>query len=187
MEKALMKPYKCWLPNPGNNIRTQLIGCFNDWLRVADNELSVIKNVIKMVLSCIFLYMIWPHNRVDGVEDGPIFRRGLPVAHSVLGVPQTNSANYIYFRALRQLEELNNTDASKIFCGKIDVFMQTNLDEMINFHRGQGMDLFWRDNLVCPSTEEYIQMVNDKTSSLLRLAIRLMQACSSFKAYLAQT
>jgi geranylgeranyl diphosphate synthase, type III len=52
------------------------------------------------------------------------------------------------------------------------------IDELINLHRGQGMDLFWRDSLTCPTEEEYVEMVNNKTGGLLRLAVKLMQACS---------
>jgi geranylgeranyl diphosphate synthase type 3 len=33
--------------------------------------------------------------------------------------------------------------------------------ELLNLHRGQGLDLLWRDSLRCPSEEEYIAMVND--------------------------
>jgi geranylgeranyl diphosphate synthase, type III len=40
------------------------------------------------------------------------------------------------------------------------------------------MDLFWRDSLTCPTEEEYVEMVNNKTGGLLRLAVKLMQACS---------
>jgi geranylgeranyl diphosphate synthase, type III len=40
------------------------------------------------------------------------------------------------------------------------------------------MDLFWRDSLTCPTEQEYIEMVNNKTGGLLRLAVKLMQACS---------
>lgn len=58
-----------------------------------------------------------------------------------------------------------------------------NIDELINLHRGQGMDLFWRDSLTCPTEEEYIEMVNNKTGGLLRLAVKLMQACSSSTTY----
>jgi geranylgeranyl diphosphate synthase type 3 len=57
------------------------------------------------------------------------------------------------------------------------------LDELINLHRGQGMDLFWRDSLTCPTEEEYVEMVNNKTGGLLRLAVKLMQACSSSDMY----
>ena len=45
------------------------------------------------------------------------------------------------------------------------------------------MDLYWRDSLTCPTEEEYIEMVNNKTGGLLRLAVKLMQACSLSTMY----
>jgi geranylgeranyl diphosphate synthase, type III len=118
------------------------------------------------------------------VEDSSSLRRGFPVAHSIYGVPQTiNSANYIYFCALRELERLNNPQLFKIFYGTAKCSRKLTLDELINLHRGQGMDLFWRDTLTCPTEEEYIEMVNNKTGGLLRLAVKLMQACSSSAMY----
>ena len=95
-------------------------------------------------------------------------RRGTPVAHVVYGVPQTlNTANYVYFLALQDIHELNNATAVKVF-----------LEEMLNLHRGQGMDIYWRDNSLCPSEEEYIHMVTQKTGGLFRLSVSLMQAFS---------
>jgi geranylgeranyl diphosphate synthase, type III len=35
------------------------------------------------------------------------------------------------------------------------------LDELLSLHRGQGLELYWRDSLQCPTEEEYIAMVND--------------------------
>jgi geranylgeranyl diphosphate synthase type 3 len=68
-------------------------------------------------------------------------------------------------------------------------------DEFLNLHRGQGLDLFWRDSLTCPTEEEYIDMVNNseytranciassrcraETGGLLRLAVKLMMAKSN--------
>lgn len=43
------------------------------------------------------------------------------------------------------------------------------------------MDLFWRDNLQCPTEEEYLEMVSNKTGGLFRLAIKLMMAESSIQ------
>lgn len=41
---------------------------------------------------------------MDDVEDSSDLRRGIPVAHKIYGVPQTiNSANYVYFLAMREL------------------------------------------------------------------------------------
>lgn len=41
------------------------------------------------------------------------------------------------------------------------------------------MDLFWRDTLTCPSEDDYLEMVGNKTGGLFRLAIKLMQAEST--------
>jgi geranylgeranyl diphosphate synthase type 3 len=49
-------------------------------------------------------------------------------------------------------------------------------EELLNLHRGQGMDLYWRDSLTCPSEADYLEMVGNKTGGLFRLAIKLMQA-----------
>ena len=51
-------------------------------------------------------------------------------------------------------------------------------EELLNLHRGQGLEIHWRDNSSCPSMEEYVEMIGNKTGGLLRLAVRLMQACS---------
>lgn len=103
------------------------------------------------------------------MEDNSILRRGIPVAHNIFGTAQTiNSANYVYFLALQEVQKLNNPTA-------IDIFVQ----ELLNLHRGQGMDLFWRDTLTCPTEEDYLDMVGNKTGGLFRLAIKLMQAEST--------
>ena len=38
------------------------------------------------------------------------------------------------------------------------------------------MDLFWRDTLTCPTENDYLEMVGNKTGGLFRLAVQLMQA-----------
>lgn len=50
---------------------------------------------------------------------------------------------------------------------------------MLNLHRGQGMDLYWRDNLEPPSEAKYLQMIANKTGGLFRLILRLLQSASS--------
>lgn len=49
----------------------------------------------------------------------------------------------------------------------------------MELHRGQGMEIFWRDSLVCPTEEEYELMVKRKTGGLFGLAVRLMQVFSN--------
>ncbi|KAJ5135477.1 uncharacterized protein N7515_004755 [Penicillium bovifimosum] len=160
-DKILMGPYDYVHEHPGKDIRRQLINAFNAWLQVPPASLAIITKVVTMLHTSSLL--------IDDVEDNSLLRRGIPVAHSIFGTAQTiNSANYVYFLALQEVQQLNNPVA-------INIYVQ----EMLNLHRGQGMDLYWRDTLTCPTEEEYLEMVGNKTGGLFRLAVKLMQAEST--------
>ncbi len=165
-ESVLLGPYEYLFAHPGKDIRAQLIAAFNEWLEVPPESLEVITKVVGMLHTASLL--------VDDVEDSSLLRRGLPVAHSIFGTAQTiNSANYVYFVALQELQKLKNPKAITIYT-----------EELLNLHRGQGMDLFWRDTLTCPSEDDYLEMVGNKTGGLFRLAVKLMQAESKNLKYL---
>ncbi|KAL3479743.1 isoprenoid synthase domain-containing protein [Aspergillus californicus] len=160
-EKVIMGPYEYMLQHPGKDLRRQMIHAFDAWLKVPPESLTIINKVIAMLHTASLL--------IDDVEDNSLLRRGTPVAHSIYGTAQTiNSANYVYFLALQEVQKLKSSTA-------IDIYAQ----ELLNLHRGQGMDLFWRDTLTCPTEEEYLEMVGNKTGGLFRLAVKLMQAESS--------
>ncbi|KAJ4267786.1 geranylgeranyl pyrophosphate synthetase [Fusarium torreyae] len=157
-ENVVRGPYDYVISHPGKDFRAQLIGAFNAWLEVPPESLEVITRVVGMLHESSLL--------IDDVQDSSELRRGFPVAHNIFGVAQTiNSANYIYFVALQELHKLNNPKLITIFS-----------DELVNLHRGQGMDLFWRDTLTCPTEEDYLEMVGNKTGGLFRLGIKLMAA-----------
>ncbi|KAJ5985904.1 hypothetical protein N7522_013100 [Penicillium canescens] len=157
-EKILIGPYDYMHEHPGKDVRRQLIQAFNSWLQVPPESLVIITKVVTMLHTASLL--------IDDVEDNSILRRGIPVAHNIFGTAQTiNSANYVYFLALQEVQQLNNPQAMDIY-----------IKEMLNLHRGQGMDLFWRDTLTCPTEDEYLEMVGNKTGGLFRLAVKLMQA-----------
>lgn len=157
-EGIVRGPYNYVVSHPGKDIRSQLIAAFDAWLEVPKASLEIITKVVGMLHEASLL--------VDDVQDSSELRRGYPVAHHIFGVPQTiNSANYMYFVAVQELLKLGNQQA-----------LQTFADELVNLHRGQGMDLFWRDTLTCPSEEDYLEMVGNKTGGLFRLGIKLMQA-----------
>jgi geranylgeranyl diphosphate synthase type 3 len=159
-ENIVKGPYDYLESHPGKDVRSQLINAFNLWLQVPEPALAIINKVIGMLHTASLL--------IDDVEDNSNLRRGVPVAHLIFGIPQTiNSANYVYFCALQEIAKLNNPEAIRIYT-----------DELLNLHRGQGMDLFWRDTLTCPSEDDYLEMVGNKTGGLFRLAIKLMYACS---------
>ncbi|KAM0755431.1 terpenoid synthase [Meredithblackwellia eburnea MCA 4105] len=163
-EMVLLEPYSYLAAIPGKEIRSQLIDAFNFWLQVPEQDLIIIKKVVQMLHTASLL--------MDDVEDDSELRRGVPVAHKVYGVPQTiNSAGYVYFLAVQELERIHSTRPDYKIIENITT-------ELLNLHRGQGMDLFWRDNLICPTEPEYIEMVNNKTGGLFRIAIKLMMAAS---------
>jgi geranylgeranyl diphosphate synthase type 3 len=38
-------------------------------------------------------------------------------------------------------------------------------EQMLELHRGQGMEIYWRDNFQCPTEEDYRQMTIRKTGT----------------------
>jgi geranylgeranyl diphosphate synthase type 3 len=157
-EKVVTGPYDYLNCIPGKDFRSQLIKAFDAWLKVPKESLEIITKVVGLLHTASLL--------VDDVEDNSELRRGLPVAHAIFGIPQTiNSSNYIYFCALQEVQKLQNPKAITIFA-----------EELVNLHRGQGMDLYWRDSLTCPTEDDYLEMVGNKTGGLFRLGIKLMQA-----------
>lgn len=164
-ERILLGPFEYMDSHPGKDIRSQMIMAFNSWVCVPSASLDIITKVVGMLHTASLL--------IDDVEDSSNLRRGVPVAHAIFGEAQTiNSANYVYFLALKELGKLNNPCAISVYA-----------EEMVNLHRGQGMDLWWRDSLTCPSEDDYLEMVSNKTGGLFRLAIKLMQAESSNSAF----
>ena len=118
-----------------------------------------------------------------------------PASHKIYGIPQTiNSANYAYFLAYQQLFALrndmqtqadstdrpkrliNDTELDKIVTGlclrmsEKQRIIDYHKEELVSLHRGQGLELLWRDSLQCPTEEQYISMVNNSMSPLISVA-----------------
>ncbi|WVW83511.1 hypothetical protein I302_105532 [Kwoniella bestiolae CBS 10118] len=166
-ERTLLEPYTYISANPGKEFRGKLIDAFNVWLKVPEEDLKVVTRIVRMLHNASLL--------MDDVEDNSELRRGLPVAHTIYGIPQTiNTANYVYFLAMQELLSLRSKDKE----GKDVDVVGLVTDELLHLHRGQGLDLFWRDTLTCPTEKEYVDMVLGKAGGLLRLAVKLMMAKS---------
>ncbi|KAF8193008.1 isoprenoid synthase domain-containing protein [Pholiota molesta] len=168
-EQAILEPFKYITSNPGKEIRGKLIEAFNLWLAVPSDKLHVIAKVVNMLHAASLM--------VDDIEDDSQLRRGQPVTHKIYGIPQTiNTANYVYFLAYQELFALRGSEASALPRRALDAIVT---EELLSLHRGQGLEILWRDSLQCPSEEDYITMVNNKTGGLLRIGIKLMMACST--------
>mmetsp|Transcript_26143 Transcript_26143/g.61294 ORF Transcript_26143/g.61294 Transcript_26143/m.61294 type:complete len:363 (-) Transcript_26143:337-1425(-) len=159
-DEAVLEPFRYIHQVPGKDVRGKLIDAFQVWLKIPQEKIEVIKTIIGELHNASLL--------IDDIEDNSQLRRGIPVAHSIYGVPNTiNCANYVYFLALERVHVLGNPKAMGVF-----------VYELLNLHRGQGQDILWRDTVKCPTEDQYRAMVLDKTGGLFRLAVGLMAAFS---------
>ncbi|XP_049869792.1 terpene synthase isoform X2 [Pectinophora gossypiella] len=157
-------PYTYISQVPGKQIRTKLISAFNYWLKISDDKIRSVGEIVQMLHNSSLL--------IDDIQDNSILRRGIPVAHSIYGVASTiNAANYVMIVALEKTLELGHPLATTVYT-----------EQLLELHRGQGMEIYWRDNFRCPSEDEYKQMTIKKTGGLFMLAIRLMQLFSDNKS-----
>ncbi|EUC50502.1 hypothetical protein COCMIDRAFT_82073 [Bipolaris oryzae ATCC 44560] len=147
---------------PSGGARDTFINAFAIWFNVPSAAVSRIKSIGNRLHSASLI--------LDDIEDGSGLRRGEPAAHAVFGVAQTiNSGCYEFVRAMEEARQLG-PDAIEIV-----------LEELDELHVGQSYDLYWTQNSVCPSENEYLEMAKKKTGGLFRLIARLLLSCSTSK------
>ncbi|KAH8397476.1 hypothetical protein KR222_006755 [Zaprionus bogoriensis] len=160
-DEILLQPFTYIQQIPGKQFRSELALAFNHWLLIPAEKLTQIGEIVQMLHNSSLL--------IDDIEDNSILRRGVPVAHSIYGVASTiNAANYALFLCLEKVQQLGHPEA-------------IYTEQLLELHRGQGMEIYWRDSFTCPSESDYKLMTVRKTGGLFMLAIRLMQLFSSNK------
>ncbi|XP_015043773.1 geranylgeranyl pyrophosphate synthase isoform X2 [Drosophila miranda] len=150
-DEILLQPFTYIQQIPGKQFRSELALAFNHWLLIPAEKLAQIGDIVQMLHNSSLL--------------------GVPVAHSIYGVASTiNAANYALFLALEKVQLLGHPEATKVYT-----------EQLLELHRGQGMEIYWRDSFTCPSESDYKLMTVRKTGGLFMLAIRLMQLFSANK------
>nr|XP_029717157.1 geranylgeranyl pyrophosphate synthase isoform X1 [Aedes albopictus] len=148
---------------PGKQFRIRMAAALNHWLNVPFEKMVKIGEIIQLLHTGSLL--------IDDIQDGSVLRRGVPAAHQLFGIHCTmNTACYVITHALIQTNEVGGEAANRIFC-----------HELLELHRGQGADIFWRDNAICPTEKEYKLMVVRKTGGLFLMLIRMLQLFSDNK------
>ncbi|RDW65762.1 bifunctional terpene synthase/polyprenyl synthetase family protein [Aspergillus mulundensis] len=159
--QEVLAPYNYIASLPSKNIRDKFIDALNLWLHVPRPALASIKKIIGMLHHSSLM--------LDDIEDNSTLRRGKPCTHILFGPAQTiNSANYTFVGAFAELQNLRSPLATDIF-----------IREVKNMHCGQALDLAWKYHTHCPSVDEYMMMIDNKTGAMFRLCVHLMQAESS--------
>ncbi|KAG5788085.1 hypothetical protein H9Q69_012850 [Fusarium xylarioides] len=108
-EEIIRAPLTYLLGLPGKDVRGKMMSAFNQWLKIPQDKLEVIKRIIMLLHNASLLYVdncygewlaLTSDPRLDDIQDSSKLRRGLPVSHSIFGIPQTiNAANYAFFLA----------------------------------------------------------------------------------------
>ncbi|KAJ3820037.1 farnesyltranstransferase [Lentinula raphanica] len=160
-ESAILAPYTYLTSAPSKETLRHLADALNDWLKVEPTQLEIIVRIAQALQNDSLLF--------DDIEDGSELRRGQPVANSVFGIPQTvNAASYIVIKVYK--------DALELRAIMKNIVPGSAPEEIIT---GQGMDILWRDLVRCPTEDEYVDMIKNKTASLFRILMRLMMACAT--------
>ena len=92
----------------------------------------------------------------------PFHQVRILAAHKIYGIPQTiNTANHVYFLACQELLILRNSPATSaprkdldalvtgmpfIIFGDVIGSCFSRSEELLSLHRGQGLEILWRDS-----------------------------------------
>ncbi|XP_011876890.1 PREDICTED: geranylgeranyl pyrophosphate synthase-like [Vollenhovia emeryi] len=159
--EKLLAPIRYLAQTPGTLTTTTFIKAINYWLKTPDDKLLPIKDIVNMLLLAATI--------VDDIQDNSIMRRDVPVAHAIYGIPHTlNAVNYVYFIGLERALSLQHPEAVKVY-----------MEQALDFHRGQGIELHWTTNCICPTEADYKTMIKNKTA-VFYFAQRVMQLFSTF-------
>ncbi|KAF4878377.1 Ophiobolin F synthase [Colletotrichum siamense] len=161
VKEAVIAPIKYLATLPSKGVRDTFIDALNWWLEVPEDSLRTIKTIISMLHDSSLI--------LDDIEDDSTLRRGSPAAHMIFGTAQCiNAANHIFVMVLAELQKLRSPLKTAIL-----------IEELESLFVGQADDLHWKYHVDCPSTEDYMEMIDNKTGGLFRLCVRLLQAEST--------
>ena len=154
----LLDPVQYTFDTQGKGVRSQSIAVLAKHFKIAKQDLE-------SMLFCIERF----HEAslvIDDIEDASELRRDEKCAYLEFGIPLTLNAAYLcVFKMLN--------DVPQLFRGHHDRSRQLLLEGFVSAHRGQGLDIYWREHSYCPTEEEYIDMIRGKTSTPFVMAASL--------------
>ncbi|VVD03976.1 unnamed protein product, partial [Leptidea sinapis] len=151
MEEKILLPYTHIKKLPTKEWRRNMKTSFNYWLRVPQDKMEEVVDITEMFYVCTVIE--------DDILDGTKLRRGVPTAHSTFGLPLTvNSIAHLLLLAALIFSE-----------------------EGLELFRGQGAEVYTRDNFICPTEEDYMTTQAKKLRGIFNLCFRLMQLFSDDK------
>ncbi|GFG30425.1 hypothetical protein Cfor_01695, partial [Coptotermes formosanus] len=161
--QKLLQPLTHILQVPGKQIGPKFAHTFNYWLKVPENKRIMVRDIAGMFRYAFIL--------MDDIQDNSTLRRSIPAAHTIYGVASTTSAaNCLILRGLKIAQSLNHPEAMKVCT-----------ERLLQMYWGQGLEIYWRDNYICPSFEEYKEMAKRKAGEYIMCEVAPLQLLSDNK------
>lgn len=158
IEKILIEPVKYYKELKGKDIRKMLCQNLGEKLSLQQNDIDKIDDFINTIHNASLV--------IDDIQDNSNLRRNKESAHIKYGVPMAlNSGYFTIFNVLNNL----NKDCNVCQNTKHKIF-----DNMYNAHIGQGLDIYYTQNKIIPSIDEYNTMIHYKTGMLFVSIVDLL-------------
>ncbi|KAG5345171.1 GGPPS synthase, partial [Acromyrmex charruanus] len=170
-DKILLEPIEYNLQCNDIHPYRKIPSIFNYWFKVSPDKLQLIDEVMQMAYNtCVVFIKFLFLGRFDDIQDEAIMRNGFPVTHSVYGLHYSiNAANYLQFLACEKFINLHPM-AVKIV-----------IEQFMEYYKGQGMDLYWKEKFICPKDEEYNILAVRKSGWLNIMVVKLMKLFSTYE------
>lgn len=170
ISQNLIRPVDEFCSRGGKNIRAKLVGIgfnltFESDPGVTSEKIFQAGKIVEAIHNGSLI--------VDDVQDGSRTRRSAPSLHLLHGVPLAiNAGNWLYFRALGEIRELNLDPLVEIS------LIQDVINSMMKAHTGQAIDLGTKmDEVPRESVSSICQISMElKTGVLMALAMRMGSA-----------
>ena len=158
IEEILLQPVKYYNELKGKNIRKSICNMLGLYLGVDKKDIDNVDEIIQFVHNASLV--------IDDIQDNSLLRRNKDCAHIVYGIPITINAGYLaIFKLLNELnknKELSETARNKI------------VENIYYTHIGQGMDIYYTQEKIIPTLEDYNKMIEYKTGMLFITIVDLL-------------
>ena len=156
MKDILLEPVNYYKRQKGKNIRKVLCDLFGKLLGVSETNIELINEITNDFHNASLV--------IDDIEDNGTLRRNEPCAHLKYGTPLSiNAGYYSIFKSLTQITQNFRQETTN----KIIEYLQY-------LHEGQGMDIYYTQNKVIPTLEEYEKMMVYKTGYAFIMNLELL-------------
>jgi len=145
MEAILLEPVTYYKNQKGKNIRCIICELLGNLLNVKQDDIDLINDIINNIHNSSLV--------IDDIEDNSLLRRNEMCSHIKYGIPLALNAGY--YCAFKMLNVITNNFRQHI--------VNKSIEYIYYVHEGQGMDIYYTNNKVIPTIEEYTKMIVYKT------------------------